>query len=173
MKITINKIEYEVGENKTIIEAFDDKIDLDKVIAARYNNSVVSLKHKIQRDGEIVFVTRDQKDGRVIYIRGLLYLMSKAFHDLYPKAHLTVNYQLTNAMFCEIENMDITQAIIDNVKNKMQEIIDKNLIIRKVEMTPEEAKEFYSKVDSKRGKLQYSINKEKVSLYYCEDYYNW
>ena len=173
MKIKVDNTLYNIGENKNIIEVFGDKIDLNNVIAARYNNSVVSLKHKIQKDGEIVFVTRDQKDGRDIYIRGLLYLMSKAFHDLYPEAHLTVNYQLSNAMFCEIENMEINQDIINNVKNKMQELIDNDITIRKVEMTPEEAKKFYDKEDSVRGKLQYAINKEKVSLYYCEDYYNY
>ena len=173
MKITINNIEYDVKENNTIIDAFEKQIDINEVIAVRYNNSVVSLKQKINEDGNIVFVTRDQKDGRFIYVRGLLYLMSKAFHDLYPSAHLTVNYQLTNAMFCEIENMEISEEIINNVKSKMLEIVNMNLEIRKVEMTPEEAKDFYSKVDSVRGKLQYSINKEKVSLYYCEDYYNY
>lgn len=173
MKIKIDNIEYDVDENKTIIEEFSDKIDLDKVIAARYKNSVVSLKNKLNKAGEIVFVTRDQKDGRDIYIRGLLYLMSKAFHDLYPQAHLTINYQLSNAMFCETENMKITQEIVDNVKQKMQDLAQKDLVIKKVEMTPEEAKDFYSKEDSVRGKLQYAINKEKVSLYYCEDYYNY
>ena len=173
MKITINSMQYDVQENKTIIDVFENQIDLNTVIAARYNNSVVSLKHKINKDGEIVFVTRDQKDGMVIYIRGLLYLMSKAFHDLYPKAHLTVNYQLTNAMFCGIDNMEISQEVIDSVKLKMIELVNMNLDIRKVEMTPEEAKEFYDKEDSVRGKLQYATNKEKVSLYYCEDYYNY
>lgn len=173
MKITINNIEYDVQENKTIIEAFGNQIDFKKVIAARYNNSVVSLNHKINKDGNIVFVTRDQKDGRVIYIRGLLYLMSKVFHDLYPSAHLTINYQLTNAMFCEIGNMEISQEIISNVKSKMIELVNMNLEIRKVEMTPDEAKEFYDKEGSVRGKLQYATNKERVSLYYCEDYYNY
>ena len=173
MKIKIEEKEYDVQEDKTIIEEFADKIDLNKVIAARYNNSVVSLKNKLNKNGEIVFVTRDQKDGRDIYIRGLLYLMSKSFHDLYPNAHLTVNYQLSSAMFCEIENMEINPDMIRNVKNKMQDLIDKNITIEKVEMTPKEAEEFYSKENSVRGKLQYAINKEKVSLYYCEDYYNY
>lgn len=173
MKITFENENFNIEEGKTIKEAFGDKILSDDVIAARYNNAVASLNQPIHKDGNIKFITRQEKDGRIIYIRGLLYLMSKAFDELYPECHLTVNYQLSNAMFCEIQNLEITQEMIDNVKRKMQEIIDKDLTIRKVEMTPEEAKEFYAKEESMRGRLQADINKKKVSLYYCDDYYNY
>lgn len=173
MKIVLNEIEYEIQENQTIQEAFLEQINSEDVIAARYNNSVVSLNHKLGQPGEICLITRKERDGRIIYIRGLLYLMSKAFYELYPESYLTVNYQLSNAMFCEIENGEITPEVIENVKKKMQEIVAQDLPIRKVEMTPEEAKEFYAKENTLRGKLQADINKEKVSLYYCEDFYHY
>ena len=173
MKIDFDGNEYEIEENRTIQEAFGDRIDSSDIIAARYNNLIVSLKHPIRKDGKISFISRKEKDGRIIYIRGLLYIMSMALYELYPEADLKINYQLYNAMFCEINNMAVTQEIIDNVKRKMQEIIDNDLSIRKVEMTPEEATEFYANSESMRGRLQADINKAKVSLYYCEDYYNY
>lgn len=173
MKITFENQIYEVEPNQTIKEVLGDKIDRENVIAVRYNNFIASLNHPIKRDGTIVPIKRTEKDGRIIYIRGLLYLMSKTFDEMYPEAHLTVNYQLSSAMFCEIENLEITQEMIDQVKRKMQEIIDKDLPIRKVEMTPEEAKEFYKKEETLRGRLQTDISKKKVSLYYCEEYYNY
>jgi uridine kinase len=55
----------------------------------------------------------------------------------------------------------------------MQEIIDKDLPITKVVMTQKEAEEFYKKEETIKGRLQTDINKEKVSLYYCEEYYNY
>ena len=173
MKIIFDNKEYDIEENKTIKEAFQDKIFSDDIIAARYNNSIASLNHPIRKDGQISFISRKEKDGRIIYIRGLLYVMSKAFYEVYPEAQLTVNYQLTNAMFCEVENTEVTQEMIDKVKQKMQEIIDKDILIRKVEMTPEEAIKFYEKEATIRGRLQADIHKSKVSLYYCEDYYNY
>lgn len=173
MKIIFENEEYEIPENKTIKEAFQDKINSEDIIAARYNNFIASLNHPIKKDGTICFIKRTEKDGRIIYIRGLLYLMSKAFEELYPECYLTVNYQLSNAMFCEIENKEITQEMIDKVKSKMKQIIEQDLPIRKVEMTPEEAQKFYAKSESIRGRLQADIHKAKVSLYYCEDYYNY
>ena len=173
MIINFDNVEYDIEKGKTIKEAFGDKILTDDIIAARYNNIIASLNHQINKDGKISFINRKEKDGRIIYIRGLLYIMSMAIEELYTEVHLTVNYQLSNAMFCEVENMAITQEIIDNVKRKMQEIIDKDLPIRKVEMTPEEAKKFYANSESVKGRLQAETNKAKVSLYYCNEYYNY
>ena len=113
MKIIFENQEYEIPENKTIKEAFGDKIKADDIIAARYNNIIASLNHPIRKNGQISLISRTEKEGRNIYIRGLLYIMSKAFYELYPESYLTINYQLSNAMFCEIENMKITDEIID------------------------------------------------------------
>ena len=176
MKINYNGNEYNVEGNPEIREFFKEEIknsELKNIIAARYNNEVASLKHRLHKDGTIEFINMQDRDGRIIYIRGLLYIMSKAFYEVYPEALLTVNYQLSNAMFCEIDNMEITEEIISNVRNKMREIVDRDIDIRKVVMTKEEAEEFYKTEATVRGRLQVGADKEKVSLYYCEDYYNY
>jgi uridine kinase len=143
------------------------------VIAARYNNEVVSLDQEINKDGNIEFINIQNKDGRYIYIRGALYIMSKAFYEVYPEALLTVNYQLSNAMYCQVDNMEITEEMIQNVKNKMLEIICKDIPITKVIMSQEEAEKFYEKETTLRGRLQTDIDKDRVCLYYCENYYNY
>ena len=99
--------------------------------------------------------------------------MSKAFSEVYPEALLTVNYQLSNAMFGTVDNMEVTEEMIVKVKAKMQEIVSKDLPITKIMMTQKEAEEFYKKEETLKGKLQTDIDKEKVSLYFCEDYYNY
>ena len=175
MKIVYKDKEYEVTEGMTLKEAFKDEIqnfDID-IIAARYNNEITSLNQPIKYNGKVDFIYRTDRDGRIIYIRGLLYIMSKAFSEVYPEVLLTVNYQLSNAMFCEVDNMAISEEVIKNVKNKMDEIIAKDIEIKKVIMSQEEAEEFYKKEATLKGRLQTDIDKDKVSLYYCEDYYNY
>mgnify|MGYP001149998532 CR=1 FL=1 len=174
MKIKYNGEDYYFEDKITIREAFKEQIkNSGEIIAARYNNEIASLKQIIDKDGEISFIDRQDRDGRIIYIRGLLYIASKAFYEVYPMAMLTINYQLSNAMFVTIDNFIITDDVINNIKLKMQEIIDRDLDIRKVMMTPTEADMFYEKEKSLRGRLQADIEKDKVSLYYCEDYYNY
>ena len=77
-------------------------------------------------------------------------------------------------MFCEIVNAPNTDLMIKKVKDEMASIIEKDLPIKKVIMDKKEAEEFYAKENTLRGKLQVE-NKEKdsVSLYFCEDYYNY
>ena len=166
-----------VDDNKKIKvkELFKDKIENNKkIIACISNNEVKSLDYEVKNNDKVELLGIYSKDGRRIYIRGLLYIMSKAFNELYPEALLSVNYQLSNSMYCEVDNMNVTEEMIHNVDKKMREIVSKDLEIRKVEMTKEEAEEFYEKEKTLRGILQLD-NKEKegVSLYYCEDYYNY
>jgi hypothetical protein len=49
--------------------------------------------------------------------------MCKAFSEIYPNALLTVNYQVSNAMYGTIDNMNVTEEMIEKVRNRMQEII--------------------------------------------------
>ena len=176
MKIIYEGQEFYVEKGKTIGEALKEQIingNIKDVIAARFNNSIESLNLPIEKDGEIELFNRQDRDGRDIYIRGLLFLVSKAFSEVYPEALLTMNYQLSDAMFGTIDNMEITEEVISNVKTRMLEIIEKDLPITKVVMTQEEADEFYKKEFSLKGRLQTDVDKAKVSLYYCEDYYNY
>ncbi len=176
MIITYENKQIEAKEGSTIRDALREEIEkstIKDIIAARFNNSIESLNAPITEDGNVEFINRTDKDGRIIYIRGLLFLMSKAFSEVYPEALLTVNYQVSNAMFGTIDNMKVTEEMISKVKQRMQEIIDADLPIRKVMMTQEEAEEFYKKEETIKGRLQTSINKEKVSLYYCGNYYNY
>lgn len=172
MKIILEQQEYHIEKGKTIQEAFAEQIS-EEIIAARYNNLIVSLNEPITKDGKIEFIKNDDKEGKIIYVRGLLYLMSKTIDELYPQCYLTVNYQLSNAMFCQTEKLELTEEMLTQVKQKIQETIGKNLPIRKVQMTKEEAKAFYAKEETLRGRLQADGSKEIVDLYFCEKYYNY
>ncbi len=176
----------EVGLSKTInsvADMFKENIGIspNHIIACKCNNEVKSLNYEIKEGDDVEIIDITDKDGMKVYIRGILYVMSMAFNELYPDALLCINYQLSNSMFCQIDNKDelgknkeITEEMIENVKAKMQEIINNNLPIKKVIMTKEEAEKFYEKEKTLRGILQID-NKEKdvVSLYFCENYYNY
>ena len=175
MNIKLNNEILEVEEDKSIIELFDKEIgENKKIIACDINNEIKSLNFIPKEDDNVNFVDVTSRDGRRTYIRGLLFIMSMAFNKCYPEAFLSVNYQLTNAMYCEVDNLEVTKEMIENVNNKMKELVAKSLPIKKVEMTKEEAIKFYEKENSLRGILQLDNEQKKgVSLYFCEDYYNY
>lgn len=166
----------EMGEHKKIVDIFKNEIENSKeeIIACKCNNKVRSLNYEPKEGEKVEFLDISTADGMRIYVRGLLLIMSKAFNKLYPDALLTVNYQLSNATFCQIDNMKTTEEMMKNVSDEMKKIIDANYDINKVVMTKEEAKKFYDKEQTIRGKLQLdNKDKDTVSLYFCEDYYNY
>ena len=166
----------EIENRQKVIDIFKEEIknSENNIIACKCNNEVKSLNYEVETEDKVELIDTTTRDGRRVYIRGLLYIMAKALYELYPKALLTVNYQLSNSMLCEIENMEITEEFIKKLSEKMNDIVKKDLEIKKIEMTKEEAIKFYEKEKTLRGILQLE-NKEKdeVSLYFCEEYYNY
>ncbi len=169
-------IVIDAKNNITVLDLFKREIEKsnNSIIACRYNNEVKGLKFKIPSDGTIELIDITDKDGMRVFQRGLIYIVAKAFHDIYPQALLTVNYQLYHSMLCEIDGLDITDEVIKKVDDRIKDIIEKNIPIQRKVMTKEEAKEFYSKEKTLKGKLQLDLEQKKeVTLYYCEDYYNY
>ena len=155
------------------LEKFKDDTDR-KYLACKYKNEVKSLNFDVESLDDVTPIDITSRDGRRVYQRGILYIMAMAFNRVYPKALLTVNCQLSNSIYCDVENMKVTNEMISNIRNEMQDIVDSDLPIKKIEMTKEEAEKFYQKEKTLRGRLQLDNKyKEEVSLYFCEDYYNY
>ena len=123
-----------------VIDLFKDNIKFSKnnVIACRCNNEVKSLEYEIKEGDKVDLIDITDKDGMRIYVRGILYIMAMAFNKLYPEAWLNINYQLSNAMFCEVVNQPITDAMLLKVKQEMTSIIERDLPIKKVIMDKKE-----------------------------------
>ncbi len=173
MKVQYKDKEIQIEKPEKVIEVLKEECT-SNTIACICNNEIKSLNHEIKKDSKIEFLDISNADGMRIYIRGLLYVMSKAFEELYPRAEVGVEYQLSNSMFCTIKNMEITDELLEEVHKKMKEIVDKNIPIIKKQYTKQEAEEIYKNVDTVKGRLQLeNKSKKKFSLYYCEDYFNY
>lgn len=176
MQIIYEEHIIDVKKGTKVIDLLKDEIakSKNKVIACRFNNEVKSLDYEINSDGKIELIDLTNRDGMRIYRRGLIYVIGKAFYETYPDALLTINFQLSNSILCEVANMQVTKEMIDKVDKKVKEIIKRDAPITKVAMTIEEAEDFYRKNNTLKGRLQLDVkNKKEIMLYYCEDYYNY
>jgi len=176
MQIDYKDFIIDVKQGTQVKELLKDEIlkAKCKVIACKFNNEIKSLNFKLKTDGKLELIDLENKDGIRVYRRGLVYIVSKAFSEIYPNAYVTINYQLTDAMYFTVDNLKITQEVIKNIDKRVKEIIAQDLPIERKVMTKEEAKEFYEKEKTLKGKLQLDLKeKEVVTLYYCEDYYNY
>ena len=133
-----------------------------------------NLETEVEDGAKIELIDTSSKEGMKVYVRTLVYIMGKAFESIHPKEKLMVEYQLGNAMYCKCDKVEITEEFINRLKEKMQRIIDKDLKIKKVEMTRQEAEEFYKETNASKGRLQFDFEEnKKIYMYYCEKYYNY
>ena len=176
MKIQYKDKIFEADKGKRINELFEEEIKNSEhaVISAVFNNEYVNLDYKINEDGVVKFVDISTKEGMRIYRRTLIYILSKALKNMNLEYRITVNHQLYNATFCEVDNVAITEKFVRDVSEEMRRIIKKNLPIEKVVMTREEASNFYKRNKTSRGLLQYDLEENKeIKMYFCEDYFNY
>lgn len=176
MKIQYKDKIFEADKGKRITELFEEEIKNSEhaVISAVFNNEYVNLDYKINEDGVVKLVDISTKEGMRIYRRTLIYILSKALKNMNLEYRITVNHQLYNATFCEVDNVAITEKFVRDVSEEMRRIIKKNLPIEKVVMTREEASNFYKRNKTSRGLLQYDLEENKeIKMYFCEDYFNY
>ena len=176
MKIIYKSQEFDVPKGTSIKDAFKEQIEKSEfpVIGAKFNNEYKRLDYVLNEEGNVSLVDISSKGGTKIYRRTLIFIMAKAFAKLYPKIKIRVNYQLSNAMFCTLDNDEITSQMLEKVEQEMKDIVNKNLPITHKSLTREEAEELYKKEDSSKGRLQLDLeNNEVINMYYCEDYYNY
>ena len=166
--VTYNGKEYSFNGVESVLDRFSDIIEKDyNILAIRYGNSIKSLKHRPQKSAELKFLDMTSEDGKMIYIRGLLYILCMAINRLYPNAKIRTEYQLHNAMYVNITNIELTEDMIKDIELEMKNIVNKDYEITKKSFTKEESEEFYSKNRSLRGMLQKDV-KNEVKLYFCD-----
>ncbi|MCI8471210.1 MAG: nucleoside kinase [Clostridia bacterium] len=176
MKIHYQDKTIEIEKEATIQEILKEEIEKVKypIIGATFNNEYVNLGYTIEKEGEIKLIDIASKEGTKMYRRTIIYILGKAIEEVCPDKKMIVNYQLPNSMFCEIENMEITEDILEKLNDKMNQIVNKDLPIKQVVMTRKQAEEFYQKNDISKGRLQLdSKENQEIYMYYCEDYYNY
>ena len=176
MKIIYHSEEKNIPENISIKDAFKEEIENSKfpVIGANFNNTYKRLDFIPKEEGTLILVDISSQGGMKIYRRTLIFIMAKAFDKVCKQAKVRVNYQLSNSMFCTLDNVEVTDKLLQDVQNEMKEIINKNLPIINRPMTRKEAEELYEKEDTSKGRLQLDYEEnEIINMYYCEDYYNY
>lgn len=95
------------------------------VLAATFNNEYKNLESEIETDGKIDLIDVSSKEGMKVYRRTLVYIVGKAFEKICPNKKMEVNYQLSNAMFCDIVDGEVTDSFIEELTQEVRRIVKK------------------------------------------------
>jgi uridine kinase len=121
--------EYPLGI--TLSEIADDlKIKTDfPLCGALVNNKVRELSFCVVKPKNIRFIDYSHPDGQRMYIRSLFFLLYAAVKDLFPDVRLKIDHAISKAFYCELEGLEkiFCKECVDQIKNRMEELVDDDL----------------------------------------------
>ena len=176
MRIQYKDKVMELDKPMTISKLLKEEIENSEytVVAAIFNNEYKNLESMIEEDGKIELIDISSKEGMKVYRRTLVYIVGKAFEKICPNKKMEVNYQLSNSMFCDLIDEEVTDSFLEELTQEVRKIVKEDLPIRQVIMNREEATKFFNETQSSKGRLQLDLEgNNEIYMYYCEDYYNY
>ena len=147
INICINNVnrEYylEEGSSGIVLENIVKDIENEYkgyITLANINNKLRELSYKVKEDCNIKFIDTTNADGSRVYSRTMSFIFIMACNELFDKARVTIEHSLSRGLYCEVHtNTKLQDFDLKNIKNKMQDIIDKNYKIEKISTTKSNA----------------------------------
>ncbi len=113
-------------------------------LAAYVNNEVRELNYRIFSPVSIRFIDITHFEGMRVYQRTLFFILHKAVADLYPGGRLQIKHSVAKGFYCEIDGMENPSlAQVEEIRVRMQEIVEQNIPIVWEKVPRDEAVEIY------------------------------
>ena len=93
----------------------------DKIIIAVVDGSISELSTPIFNNSTIEFYDKNSEIGNKTYESGLLFILIKAFKDLYNE-RIKISHSIDKGIYIK-SYKTVTETVLDKVKEKMEELI--------------------------------------------------
>lgn len=106
---------------------------------AKVNNKTESLSYRVYRPRRVEFVDISNSSAMRTYVRSLCFVLAKAVDDIMPDAQVYFEHAISKGYYFTIDNGGkVGMDELDQIKERMQEIIDANMPFVQVEEEKEE-----------------------------------
>ncbi|URZ01757.1 nucleoside kinase [Clostridium felsineum] len=115
------------------------------IMLGSVNGNIYELTHKFSYSGTFDIVDLKNPIGIKVYERTLQFILVKAVADLFKDAKVTIEHSISKGIFGEIYIKDkkITEDDIEKIKNRMFQIIEGDIPIKKVTIEKEKAMKIF------------------------------
>ena len=172
-----NRVSLEVPIGSTLTSIYDllGAPLQHRPMNAQVNNKTESLTYACWQPKEIEYIDYTRDSGQRTYVRSLCHLFSKAVHDLLPEASLHLEHPVSKGYYCTIEHAQpIRPALIEQIKQRMQDLIDADLPFQLHRVrTPEAIALFQKNGMPDKVKLIESAGMLYTSYYELDGYINY
>ena len=109
-------------------------------VSARINNKVQGLNYRFYNDKDVEFLDLHSHSGMRVYSRTLFFILAKAVEDLYADGQLFIEAGVSRGYYCHLAiGRPVTEADVSDLKNRMQQIIDADMRIHRIQCPIEQA----------------------------------
>ena len=141
-------------------------------VCAKVNNKVEGMNFRLYHNADVEFLDMTSGSGSRNYTRTLFFILCKAVHDLFPRSYVVIDIPVSNGYYVDINiEREVTIDDVSKIRQRMQEIIDAAMPIKRHEVPTEEAIQMFSqKGDEAKAKLLKSAGSLYTTYYQIDDY---
>lgn len=119
------------------------------VILAKVNGKLQELNKPLKEDCTVEFLTTASKDGSKTYMRGMIFMLIKAFYDVVGKDNVDrfyVEFSLGSGYYCEYKGKTVLdEELLSKVDNRMREMVAADMPFAKKSVDTDEAVALFKK----------------------------
>jgi threonyl-tRNA synthetase len=172
--ILLDGSEVELNKDATLYDAalkISQKF-AKEAIAGIVNGVKKDLNYTLKNNDRIEILTFASSEGKEIYYHSTSHIMAQAVKELFPQAKLAIGPAIKDGFYYDFDlDRPFTPEDMVVIEKKMEEIIDRNLPLKKIEVSREEAnKLFEERKEDYKVELLRDLQDDMVTLYQQGDY---
>ena len=160
---------------ETLIELYETikgRLDLKgEAVCVLVNNKVEDLHYPVFAPKHVEFIDIVDNNGYRVFTRSLCMVLYKALNDLYPGKRLCIQHSISNGHYCQIKHEEdfLSPEVIDQLKQRMTEIIDADMPFKRRERLTVDVIEMFRNQGLKdKVRILESVN-QLYTIYYKLD----
>jgi threonyl-tRNA synthetase len=172
--ILLDGSEVELNKDATLYDAalkISQKF-AKEAIAGIVNGVKKDLNYTLKNNDRIEILTFASSEGKEIYYHSTSHIMAQAVKELFPQAKLAIGPAIKDGFYYDFDlDRSFTPEDMVVIEKKMEEIIDRNLPLKRIEVSREEAnKLFEERKEDYKVELLRDLQDDMVTLYQQGDY---
>ena len=170
-----NKKTQKVAIGSTLFDIFSE-IGLEMShgpISCKVINKVEGMHYRVYNSKDLEFLDMTSSSGSRAYTRTLFFVLCKAVKDIFPASpDVIIDIPVSNGFYVDVRlGKELTEEEVGKLRNRMQEIIDAHMPIRRYMVPTEDAIAlFQEKGDVEKVKLLKTSGSIYTTYYKIGDY---
>lgn len=113
-------------------------------VSAKVNNKVEGMHYRVYKPKDIEFLDMHSASGIRAYTRSVFFVLCKAAHELWKDCKVIIDIPVSNGYYVNLQlGRTVTPDDVNDLRQRMQQLIDARLPIHRFESTTEEAIEMF------------------------------